>query len=137
MIPTNQPAKEMPACSECFTFALGDNMKMRASFLAVAGSAVIVLVSALAQTRLHAALHADSLARYEAITSYCEKADPESASGYASKLASLTGGHSGEELAGARSSVSYRNAMAQADATLSAASPAPGVSGCTEFLAEK
>jgi len=38
---------------------------MRASFLAVATSAVVVLVS-LAETRTTPALHPDSLARYEA-----------------------------------------------------------------------
>jgi hypothetical protein len=117
--------------------ALGDNMKVRASFLAVAGSAIVVLVSTLAQSRIHPGLQADSLARYEAITSYCEKADPGSAAEYVSKLASFTAGRSDKELALDRASAHYRNAMAQANATLSMASPSTGVKGCTEFLAEK
>ena len=112
-------------------------MKMRASFLAVAGSAIIVLVSGLAQAGIRSALHADSLARYEAITSYCEKADPNSAAEYVSKLASLTNGHSQMELAQDRASAKYGAAMAQANATLSMATPSIGLSGCTEFLAEK
>ena len=111
-------------------------MKVRASFLAVASSAVLVLVSAYAHSSLYL-LPADSLARYDAITSYCEKADPGSASEYVSKLTSLTGGHSEDELAGDRSSDKYRKALAQANATLSSASVSTGLKGCTEFLAEK
>jgi len=111
-------------------------MKVRASFLAVAGSAVVVLVSAYTHSFLYS-LHADSLARYEAITSYCEKADPGSAAEYVSRLASLTYGHSDDELAGHRSSARYRNALAQAHVTLSNASVSTGLRGCTEFLAEK
>jgi hypothetical protein len=113
-------------------FCLGDIM--RASFPAVAASAVIVLVSTWAQTRT---LHSDTLARYEAITSYCEQADPASAAQYGLKLADLTRGHSTQEIAADRSSSSYRNAMAQANATLSKASLTTGESGCSEFLAEK
>jgi len=112
-------------------------MKVRASFLAVAGSAIVVLVSSLAQTRIHPAIHADALARYEAITSYCEKADPDSASEYVSKLTSFTAGRSEKELALDRGSAQYRSAMEQANAILSQASPSTRVKGCTEFLAEK
>ena len=107
---------------------------MRASFPAVAASAVIVLVSTWAQTRT---LHSDTLARYEAITSYCEQADPASAAQYGLKLADLTRGHSTQEIAADRSSSSYRNAMAQAKGTLSMASSPTGVRGCSEFLAKK
>ena len=107
---------------------------MRASFPAVAASAVVVLVSTWAQTRT---LHSDTLARYEAITSYCEQADPASASQYGLKLEGLTRGHSSDEIVADRSTARYRNAMAQANATLSRASSATGASGCSEFLAEK
>ena len=57
---------------------------MKASFTAVSASAVVVLVSTWAQTRT---LHSDTLARYEAITSYCEQADP----GIGSAILSETG----------------------------------------------
>ena len=107
---------------------------MRASFPAVAASAVIVLVSTWAQTRT---LHSDTLARYEAITSYCEQADPALASQYGLKLEGLTRGHSNDEIAADRSTASYRNAMAQANTTLSKASSTTGAKGCSEFLAEK
>ena len=65
---------------------------MRASFLAVATTAVVVLVSALAENRTRPALHPDTLARYEAITSFCEKVDAASASQYAAKLDDLLPG---------------------------------------------
>src|SRR5579859_7806774 len=107
---------------------------MRASFPAVAASAVIVLVSTWAQTRT---LHPDSLARYEAITSYCEQVDPASAVQYELKLEDLTHGHSSNEIAADRNTATYRHAMAQANATLSSASITTGVRGCGEFLAEK
>ncbi len=107
---------------------------MKASFPAVASSAVIVLVSTWAQTRT---LHSDTLARYEAITSYCEQADPASASQYGLKLEDLTRGHSSNEIAADRGTASYRKAMAQANATLSRASSPTSVKGCTEFLADK
>jgi hypothetical protein len=110
---------------------------MRASFTAVCTSAVVVLVSAWAQSRTLPTLHSDSLARYEAITSYCEQVDPASASQYVLKLADLTRGHSSGEIAGDRNSATYRRAMEQANATLSIASPATGVKGCSEFLAKK
>ena len=107
---------------------------MRASFPAVAASAVVVLVSTWAQIRT---LHSDSLARYEAITSYCEQVDPASASQYQLKLEDLTRGHSSDEIAADRTTAAYRNAMAQANATLARASSTTGVRGCSEFLAEK
>ncbi len=111
-------------------------MKVRASFVTVASSAVVFLVSAYTHSGMYS-VHADSLARYEAITSYCEKADPGSAAEYASRLASLTDGHSGDELANARNSAKYRNALSQAGATLAAASTATAINGCTEFLADQ
>jgi plasmid stabilization system protein ParE len=111
-------------------------MKVRASFLTVASSAVVLLVSAYTHSRMHA-LPADSLARFEAITSYCEKTDPASAAEYASKLVSFTRRHSEDELAGDRSSAKYRNALADANATLAAAAMDTGLRGCNEFLAEQ
>lgn len=109
---------------------------MRASFLAVAMSAVVVLVS-FADTRTRPALHPDTLARYEAITSFCEKVDPESALQYAAKLQDFTRGHSADEILARRNSDLYRDAAAQADAVLGNASAATAQNGCTEFLAEK
>ena len=108
---------------------------MRASFLAVAASAVVVLVSTFAQTKLP--LHSDELARYEAITSYCQKADPASASQYAAVLDTFTKGHSLDEIAGDRNSGKYRAAMTEANITLSNASTDTVIKGCTEFLADK
>jgi len=110
---------------------------MRASFWAVSASAVVVLVSAWAENRTPLVLHPDSLARYEAITAYCEKVDPSSASQYVAKLTALTSGRSSDTLAADRTSPKYLQALAQADTTLSKASRATGINGCTEFLAEK
>jgi hypothetical protein len=110
---------------------------MKASFLAVATTAVVVLVSALAENRTRPALHPDTLARYEAITSYCGKVDPAAASQYAAKLDGLTQGWSADEIAREHITGRYREAMAQADDTLSKASYTTAVNGCTEFLAEK
>lgn len=108
---------------------------MKASFLAVAASSVVVLVSTFAQTKLP--LHEDALARYEAIASYCEKADPGSAAQYAAVLATFTEGHSPDEIAGDRNTGKYRAAMTEADITLSNASTETAIKGCREFLAEK
>ena len=110
---------------------------MRASFWAVSASAVVVLVSAWAENRTPLALYPDSLARYEAITAYCQKVDSSSASQYVAKLAALTSGRSSDALAADRTSPKYLQALAQADMTLSKASSATGINGCTEFLAEK
>ena len=84
-----------------------------------------------------ARLHPDTLARYEAITSYCGEVDPASAPQYAAKLNGLTQGWSANEIAAKRASGGYRDAMAQADDTLSQASHTTALNGCTEFLAEK
>lgn len=108
---------------------------MRASFLAVAASSVVVLVSTFAQTKLR--LHPDTLARYEAIASYCQKADPASASQYTAVLASLVQGHSQDEIAVDRNSEKYRAAMSEANITLSNASTDTVIKGCIEFLADK
>jgi hypothetical protein len=72
----------------------------------------------------------------ETITSYCEKADPASGPEYQSKLSDLTRGHSSGEIQADRSTRTYQTAMAQANETLSSASPATGVKACTEFLTE-
>lgn len=109
---------------------------MRASFLAVCGTAVIMLVSALAETKTPARLHPESLARVEAITSYCQKADPASGSQYASRLTDLVSGHSLGEVQAGRATIKYQKAMAQANETLSSVSPATGARACTDFLAE-
>ena len=110
---------------------------MKASFAAVCASAAVVLVSAWAETRTVPTIHSDSLARYEAITSYCEKADPDSASLYRSRLAGLTRGITTDELSNDRNSARYRQAMDQANGVLSKASEETGMRGCNEFLAEK
>lgn len=110
---------------------------MRASFWAVSASAVVVLVSAWAENKTPPALQPGSLARYEAITSYCERTDPGAAAQYISKLALVSSTISSDELSADRNSAQYREAMAQANDTLSKASPSTGIRGCTEFLAEK
>jgi len=110
---------------------------MKASSLAVSASAVVVLVSALAETRMLPALHSDSLARYEAIASYCEKVDPSSASLYVAKLAGLTQSLSSDQVQNDRNSARYRAAMDEANATLSKASATTASRGCSEFLTEK
>jgi hypothetical protein len=108
---------------------------MRASVLAVFGTAVVVLVSAFAEPGTPA-LHLDSLARFDAITSFCEKADPTDASQFAAKLAGVTVGHSDDEIQRSRQSVKYQRAMTQADETLSRVLPGDAVKACSEFLAE-
>lgn len=125
--------EDRAAQSSCSTSALGTCM--RASVLAVFGTAVVVLVSALAEPGTPA-LHPDSLARVDAITSYCEKADPTDASQFAAKLAGLTLGHSDGEVQRSRQSIKYQHAMTQADATLSRVLPEDAVRACSEFLAE-
>jgi hypothetical protein len=109
---------------------------MKASFTAVGASAVVVLVSAAAGTRTSHAIHPESLARIEAISSYCEKADPSSESQYLSKLAGLMSGHSDDEIQRDRTSSKYQRAMVQANETLSKVSGNTAVRACNEFLAE-
>jgi hypothetical protein len=120
--------------SSCSTSALGSYM--RASVLAVFGTAVVVLVSALAEPRTPPDLRPDSLARLDAIASFCEKADPVDAAQFEEKLAGVTLGHSEDELQLNRHSVRYHRAMTQADETLSRVLPGDAVRACTEFLAD-
>jgi len=110
---------------------------MKASFVTVCASATVVLVSAWAQTRTSPKIHSDSLARVEAITSYCEKADPNSEAQYLSKLADMMRGHSEDEIQRDRSTTNYQKAMEQANETLSKVKSTSAVKACTEFLAEK
>jgi hypothetical protein len=111
---------------------------MKISFATVCASAVVVLVSAWgAEAGKSPKIHPDSLARIEAITSYCEKADPNSDSQYLAKLADVMRGHSQDEIQSDRNSGKYQEAMAQANQTLSKVSPGTAVRACTEFLAEK
>jgi hypothetical protein len=117
----------------CSTYALGSYM--RASVLAVFGTAVVVLVSALAEPRT-LPIHPDSLARFDAISSFCEKADPVDASQFVAKLAGVTIGHSDDEIQRNRQSIKYQHAMTQADETLSRVLPGDAVRACTEFLAD-
>jgi hypothetical protein len=109
---------------------------MRASVLAVFGTAVVVLVSALAEPRTPPSLHSDSLARFDAISAFCEKADPIDASQFAAKLGGVTFGHSDAEIERSRQSLKYQKAMTQADETLSRVLPGDAVRACTEFLAD-
>ena len=95
-----------------------------------------MLVSALAETKTTPRLHPESLARIEAITSYCEKVDPASKADYRSKLNDFVSGHSSDELGTDRASSQYQKAMAQANETLARVSPATEVKSCGEFLAE-
>jgi hypothetical protein len=109
---------------------------MRASVIAVFGTAVVVLVSALAETRKPSPLHPDSLARLEAITSFCEKADSTDASQFVARLTEVTAGHPEGEIQSARQSLKYQQAMQQADSTLVRVLPEDAVRACTDFLAE-
>jgi len=115
-------------------FSLGEDMK--ASFLAVCGTAVVMLVSALAETKTTPRVEPESLARMDAITSYCEKVDPASEAGYRSKLNDLVSGHSSDELLADRAGAKYRKAMTQANETLARVSPWTEAKSCGEFLAE-
>ena len=110
---------------------------MKASSLAVCATGAVVLLSAFAGTRTSPKLHPDSLARIEAITSYCGTVDSGSGSLYVSKLADLTRGYSADEIAADRNSVEYRQAMQEANHVLAKASGTTGMKGCQEFLAQK
>jgi hypothetical protein len=110
---------------------------VKANFSAVCVLAAVVLTTALARTRTPSSIYPESLARIEAITSYCEKADPKSESQYQSKLAGLTHDHSEDEIQRDRNTTRYRQGMAQANETLSKATQITGVRACAEFLAEK
>ena len=110
---------------------------MRASFLAVGAAGAVLLLSAFAGTRTSRKLQPESLARFEAITSYCGTVDPASRPLYESRLADLTQGHSQDEIAADHDSRNYRQAMVEANQTLSTASQRTGLRGCSEFLAQK
>ncbi|HEY1987102.1 MAG TPA: hypothetical protein VGG85_16930 [Terracidiphilus sp.] len=110
---------------------------MKASFSAVCATAVVVFVSAYAETRTSPQLHPASLARTEAITSYCEKVDPDSDSLYLSRLTAKMRGHSVAEIQRDRDSLEYREALAQAHETLTKTRPGTAIKACSEFLAQK
>lgn len=110
---------------------------MKASFAAVFAATAVVLVSAFAGTGTSSKIHPDSLARVEAITSYCEKADPDAAPEYVTKLAAATRGHSDDEIEWGRQSARYQAARLQAHQTLSETTQETGVRACAEFLAQK
>jgi hypothetical protein len=110
---------------------------MKASFIAVCATAVVVLASALADTQMAPRLNAASLARVEAVTSYCENVDPASDSEYVSRVAGAMRGHSDSEVQSARNSNEYRQALAQANETLAKVPASSAVRACTEYLAEK
>jgi hypothetical protein len=109
---------------------------MKSNLSAVCVLAVVLLATALAGTRTPSSIHPESLARIEAITSYCGKADPKSESQYLAKLAGLTHDHSEDEILGDRNTSTYRQAMAQANETLLKVSQITGARACAEFLAE-
>ena len=109
---------------------------MKASFIAVCATAAVVLASALAETRTAPGLHPASLARAEAITSYCENVDPASDSEYVAKLAGVMRGHSDQEVQHGRDSAEYRQAMAQAEKTLAKVPANSAVRACTQYLDE-
>jgi hypothetical protein len=108
---------------------------MKTSFSTVCALAVVVFASILAETRTSPRINPESLARIEAITSYCEKADPTSESQYLSKLAGVMRGHSEDEIQRDRDTSRYQQAIAQANEVLSKVTQRTGVRACTEFLA--
>jgi hypothetical protein len=110
---------------------------MRSSFIAVSATAAVVLASALAETRTAPTLNPASLARVEAVASYCENVDPASDSEYVTGVAVAMRGHSDAEVRLARSSGEYRQALVQANETLSRVPANSAVRACTEYLAEK
>ena len=110
---------------------------MKSNLSAVCVITVAVLVTALPRTRTPSSLHPESLARIEAITSYCEKADPKSESEYQAKLAGFMDDHSEEEIEGDRNTSKYRHGMVQANETLSKATQMTGIRACAEFLSDK
>jgi hypothetical protein len=110
---------------------------MKASFVAVCATSVVVVASALADTRMAPRLDAASLARVEAVTSYCENVDPSSDSEYVSRVAHAMRGHSDGEVHQARNSSEYRQSLAQAKETLAKVPSGSAIRACTEYLSEK
>jgi hypothetical protein len=115
----------------------GGEVNMKASFVAVLATSAVVLASALAETRTAPRLNAASLARVEAVTSYCENIDPASDSEYVTRVASAMRGHSDSEVQSARNSSEYRQALAQANQTLATVPAGSALRACTEYLADK
>jgi hypothetical protein len=110
---------------------------MKTNLSAVCVLAVVVLATALAENRTPSSIHPESLARIEAITFYCEKADPKSESEYQAKLAGLMHDLSEDEIQRDRNTTKYRQGMAQANETLSKVTQTTGVRACAQFLAKK
>jgi hypothetical protein len=110
---------------------------MKSSFIAVCATAAVVLASALAETRTAPRLNAASLARVEAVTSYCENVDPASDSEYVTRVAVAMRGHSDAEVRLARNSSEYRQSQAEANETLAKVPASSAIRACTEYLAEK
>ena len=109
---------------------------MKSNLSAVCVLALVALAFALAGARTPSSIHPETLARIEAITTYCEKADPKSESQYRAALAGLTRDHSEGEILRDRTTSNYRKAMAEADETILNVSRITGVRACAEFLAE-
>ena len=110
---------------------------MKARFSKVRVLALVVLASVWAETNKSSTIRPESLARVEAITSYCETVDPHSQSQYLSKLASLMSEHSADEILRDRKTAGYQQAMTQANETFAKASYKTGVRACAELLTEK
>ncbi len=110
---------------------------MRSSVSAVYLAAAVALISAFAGKRTTSKLQPESLARTEAITTYCEKVDPNALALYSSKLGGVMRGHSEAEIQNNRNSARYQQAMARAGQALANASYDTGIRACGEFLAER
>jgi hypothetical protein len=110
---------------------------MKAHFAAVCATAIVVLASGLAETRTAPTLHPASLARVDAITSYCKTIDPASHSEYVAKVAGMLRGHSDAEVQQDRNSREYRQAMNQAEETLGKVTSSSAVRACAEYRAER
>ncbi len=109
---------------------------MKASFTAVCATAVVVAASAVAGTQPSAGIRPEKLARVEAITSYCEKANPAASHFYLAKLTGVTQGHSNEELQRSRASGAYLRAFNEASLTLSRVTGQTGAKGCRDYLSD-
>jgi len=110
---------------------------MKASPLAVVATGIVVLLTSFAGTKTSPGIKPESLARLEAITSYCATIDPQDQHLFLSKLSDSTRGDFPGEIQAERNTTGYRDALLEANKTLAQASSNTGVQGCTEFLAEK
>lgn len=117
-------------------FCLGET-NMKASFLAVSATGAVVLLSAFAGTRTSPKLHPESLARFEAITSYCGGIQPDANERFQLRLARMVSGHSPDELRDDRNTSAYQAAKREANETLARTSHGTAVRACSEFLAAK